>query len=195
MTYKVEFVGGDAARPRLSSRAPLTSADFDALCAQMKALGVEAIRARKTGFIAVEVADREQEVVTRWLGVETTNRARAGDWIATSLDRRLSALGPGEDADACILRDPDGNADRYVISRDDKKRNYRAIGRRTSAGEVHAWARAEGPIEAIHFAGGFDIVAPWGERQARDAGYIVRNDAEVYGIFDLLFEATYEPVG
>ena len=30
--------------------------------------------------------------------------------------------------------------------------------------------------------GGFDLVAPWGERQAAASGYLLSNDADIYGI-------------
>ena len=52
--------------------------------------------------------------------------------------------------------------------------------------------RAKGTVDAVAFAGGFEILAPWGERQRAAAGYIVRNGTDVYGIEERAFDATYE---
>ena len=54
--------------------------------------------------------------------------------------------------------------------------------------------RAKGVVSAIRLTGGFDIAAPWGERQQAPAGYLILNGAEVYGNNAETFEATYELV-
>jgi hypothetical protein len=41
---------------------------------------------------------------------------------------------------------------------------------------------------------GFDIMAPWGERQVGEQGYLILNGGEVYGNNTDTFEATYELV-
>ena len=43
--------------------------------------------------------------------------------------------------------------------------------------------------------GGFDIAAPWGERQTTAVGYLLCNGPEVYGSSRNAFEGTYEVVG
>ena len=57
-----------------------------------------------------------------------------------------------------------------------------------------AEAPAEAPVEVIEFRGGFDIVAPWGERQRRSKGYLLLNRGEVYGIYEPIFDKTYNRV-
>ena len=47
-------------------------------------------------------------------------------------------------------------------------------------------------MSALSLPGGFDIVAPWGERQTGASGYLLLNGDEVYGISRDAFEATYE---
>ncbi len=52
--------------------------------------------------------------------------------------------------------------------------------------------RPKGVVTALRFRGGFDILAPWGERQVAPAGYLILNGADVYGNNAETFEATYE---
>jgi hypothetical protein len=52
--------------------------------------------------------------------------------------------------------------------------------------------RAKGSVLALRLPGGFDIAAPWGERQLAPAGYLILNGQEVYGNNAETFEATYE---
>ena len=54
--------------------------------------------------------------------------------------------------------------------------------------------RAKGVVSAIALPGGFDIVAPWGERETAPAGYLLLNGTEVYGCNQETFVATYEVV-
>ena len=54
--------------------------------------------------------------------------------------------------------------------------------------------KPRGTVEALHFSGGFEILAPWGEMQQSEDGYLVLNDAEAYGNNRATFDATYEIV-
>ena len=51
---------------------------------------------------------------------------------------------------------------------------------------------ADQPAVVIKLTGGFDIVAPWGEHQHREWGYLMLKGGEVYGIYGPIFDATYE---
>ena len=54
---------------------------------------------------------------------------------------------------------------------------------------------AKGIVSALPLPGGFDIMAPWGERQTGSGGYLLMNGEEVYGAGTDAFEKTYEVVG
>ena len=154
------------------------SEDFEALAEEAAQLGVACVNARKVGYVSARQADHEEEVMTLVDGTETRNVARVGDWIVTNMD-----------ANQNVLRDGDGQVNSYVIRRDRFGELYEPTGTRNEFGNVH---RAKGIVDAIAFAGGFDIVAPWGERQRAEAGYIVRKGGDVYGVHWRAFEATYE---
>ena len=61
--------------------------------------------------------------------------------------------------------------------------------RRSAQGAIY---RAKGVVSTIPLPGGFDIAAPWGERQTATSGYLLCNGSEVYGNSRTAFEATYE---
>lgn len=164
--------------PRLVSDAKLTPADFDKIAEQ---LGVTSIRARKTGFVAAEKARGGEVVETRWNGKETSNTARKGDWIVTSISAR------GE-----TLRDREGHENRYVILADRFAELYEPAAK--EGGGRSDLYLAKGTVTTIRLDGGFDIVAPWGERQVAPAGYLILNGDEVYGNNAETFRATYTPV-
>ena len=46
--------------------------------------------------------------------------------------------------------------------------------------------------EAIFLAGGFELFAPWGQKQTVAAGHLVLNAGEVYGNNAETFEATHK---
>ena len=46
-------------------------------------------------------------------------------------------------------------------------------------------------VEALLFKGGFDILAPWNERQVGPSGYLLKNGDDVYGIEKSTFGKTY----
>ncbi len=168
------------AKGRLRSIGKLTSKDFQAIAA---ILGLDPVRARKTGLVAARRAARARTVETRWNGTETKNRARAGDWIVTSLtpERR-------------VLRDSEGRRNTYVIASERFRELYEPAGAK-SVGKLGTVYRAKGVVSALRLGGGFDILAPWGERQAGRAGYLILNGEDVYGNNAETFQETYELLG
>ena len=162
---------------RLEAHAVLTPADFERIG---KETGRRPLRARKIGFVAARQASRLEPVETSWNGKETTNTARKGDWIVTNLS-------PQRD----VLRDRDGCVNTYVIRAERFPSLYEPTGAQNEFGAVH---RAKSVVEAIRLPGGFDIMAPWGERQTAPSGYLLRNGSEVYGNNAETFAATYEEV-
>ncbi len=133
--------------------------------------------ARQIGLISARTALVQERVETRWNGQETTNVARPGDRIVTS----LTAAGRP-------LLDREGHANVYVIKADKFIVLYEIADTIPSVGLTY---RARGVVEAIDFPGGFDIMAPWGERQTADSGFLILNGSEVYGNNADTFEAGY----
>jgi hypothetical protein len=138
------------------------------------------VHARKVGFVAARPAQAERIVETRWNGTETTNTARKYDWIVTNLSPEQQAL-----------RDREGHTNTYVIRAERFPDLYEPTGVQNELGAVY---RAKGVVHAIRLPGGFDIVAPWGERQRAASGYLIFNGEEVYGNNVETFQATYERV-
>jgi hypothetical protein len=163
-------------RKRLKSTQVLTPADFRAIAA---VLGRVPIKARKIGFVAAQKAGRSKTVETRWNGKETSNKARAGDWIVTSLSPRRHAL-----------RDSEGRVNTYVVLAERFRELYQPT-RAKPLGKLGAVYRASGVVSALWLAGGFDIVAPWGARQTGAAGYLILNGEDVYGNNAETFRASY----
>jgi hypothetical protein len=159
---------------RIESDAALTPADFERIASEP---GRKRLRARKIGFVAARQAVERRVVETHWNGKETTNTARPGDWIVTNLTPRQEPL-----------RDRQGHVNTYVIRAERFPALYEATGAQHEFGTV---CRAKGVVEAIRLPGGFDFVAPWGERQTSPSGYLVCNGTEVYGNHAETFEATY----
>jgi hypothetical protein len=153
----------------------LTAAEFATLASQR---GHAPVQAQKIGFVAARQAAERQPVETRWNGRETTNTVEPGDWIVTNLagDRRP-------------LRDGDGNLNTYVILADKVPTLYEPIGTNSELGPVF---KARATVQAVPLPAGFDIVAPWGERQTGDSGYLILNGDEVYGVAAEPFDQTYE---
>ena len=169
---------GVPAKARLFSTEKLTRDDFDQIVSDLQGRGGEVKRARKITFVAGRVATAEERVETRYNGLETTAVARPGDWVVTNLDIHRQ-----------ILRDGHGNVNQWVIQPDRFKELYRAETGTTEFGVIH---KATGVVDVIAFPGGFDIVAPWGEKQVGDRGYILRNGDDIYGIHADAYAATYE---
>lgn len=169
-------------KPKLVAGQRLDAAsDFDAIAAGLIGHGGRLLKARKIAFVAARQADHTEPVATHLNGLETQNLASAGDWIVTNMT-----------ADRDILRDRANAANTYVVRADAFARLYVRDQGSTAFGEIY---KAVGAVDALEVAGGFDIVAPWGERQVGEAGYLVRNGTDVYGIHKDAFTATYEVVG
>jgi hypothetical protein len=159
---------------RLISLEKLDAADFAELARQM---GVSPTRARKTGFVSARRALKEEQVTTLWNGKETTAMAQPGDMVVANLT-----------PDRKVMRDAGGHANIYVILAAKFPDLYETDTGATEYGTVY---RARGVVDAIFMSGGFEILAPWGEIQRADTGYIVKNGEEVYGNHKDTFEKTY----
>jgi hypothetical protein len=175
--FTIERTGFFCRRYRLVAPAKLTDKEFREVASN---LSQPVLRARKIGFVAGREAVREEAVVTRWNGQETTNTAKPGDWVVTNLS-----------PDRKVLRDGSGNANTYVIKADRFPTLYDPA---TGSNEFGQLFKAKGHVEAVFLSGGFDIAAPWGQRQVSRAGYLVLNGDEVYGNHKETFETTYEVV-
>ena len=103
------------------------------------------------------------------------------DWVVANLA-----------PDAGILRDKGGNANIYAIRAKKFASLYRRAKGQNEFGDIY---RATSQVEALYLSGGFEILAPWGEIQQADAGYLLRNGGEVYGNHKETFETTYELIG
>ncbi len=169
---------GKGARARLEANAKLMPADFADIA---KRVGTAPVQARKVGYVAARKAMKREVVETRWNGKETTNTAKAGDYILTNL---LPQRKP--------LRDSEGKLNTYVITARRFADLYEPTGEESALGPIY---RAKGVVSALSFPGGFDIVAPWGERQTGSAGYLLLSGEEVYGASAEAFATTYEIVG
>lgn len=175
--FTIERTGFLKRKQRLVSDAALSADDFNDIA---KALGQEPMRARKISFVAGCKAQRAVKVETRWNGEMAVNEAQPGDWVVTNLH-----------PDRTPLRDTARNLNRYVIKPDAFERLYERVQGETEWGPVF---KARGVVDALKLTGGIDIKAPWGERQTLDAGYLLRNGAEVYGNDESSFSATYEVI-
>ena len=173
MAFRMSTRDGKA---RLEADVQLEPDDFQSIAGK---LGAPAFRARKIGYVAARRADAAEIVETHWNGKETTNTARKGDWIVTNLSANREPL-----------RDGKGREDKYVITADRFALLYEPADASTGCGS--AVYRAKGIVSALQFDGGFDIVAPWGERQTAPAGYLILSGAEVYGSNAETFRQTYK---
>lgn len=170
--------GRDASKAtRLVSSDQLTASDFLSVAAK---LGVAPRRARKVGYVAAYQADLETRVETRWNGKETTAVAKPGDYVVTNLT-----------ANREVLRDAEGEVNTYVIKAAKFPNLYDRVEGRNEHGDVYS---ARGVVDVVFLSGGFDILAPWGEKQRAPSGYIVKNGDDIYGNNKETFEATYEIV-
>ncbi|MCB1522046.1 MAG: hypothetical protein KDJ37_15950 [Hyphomicrobiaceae bacterium] len=165
---------GPGGLPRLVATTQLSREDFEEIAAR---LGQTAVIARKAGFVAARQSDTAQRIETRWNGRETVANAEPGDWIATNMD-----------ADGSPIRDGELNVNVYVIKKDRFPELYAATGGSNEHGEIFG---SRGTVSAIELGGGFEILAPWGEIQRADAGYLIDNGSEVYGNAKETFAATY----
>jgi hypothetical protein len=160
---------------RLIAAEKLGPQDFTDIA---ETLGVKPMRARKIGFVAARKAKTRTEIETRWNGKESTIVAEPGDWI-------ISNMSPKRE----LMRDGEGHLNVYAIRMDKFPTLYKRDKGTTDEGDVY---RAISEVDALCFPGGFEILAPWGETQRADAGYILLNGEDVYGNAKETFEGTYE---
>ncbi len=172
--YTIEPDANGVADRRLVAASKLDATDFAEIA---RKLGQTPQPSRKRGLVAARPSAGGERIETLWNGAETSNVAAAGDWVVTTLD-----------ADGVPLLDDFGNPNVYVIAAARFTELYApASGGAAAAGQF----RAKGVVEALYFPGGFEIVAPWGEVQRADAGYLLANGGEVYGNHRDTFAATY----
>ena len=160
---------------RFVSNKQLTQHDFEQLAER---LSLRPRHARKIGLIVARRATAPERVATRWNGSETTNVAQPGDWTVTNLSAQLEPL-----------RDRDGHPNTYVITSARFPELYELATIETAFGPAY---RARSVVLALKLPAGFDIIAPWGERQQAPSGYLISNGHEVYGNNTETFEASYE---
>jgi hypothetical protein len=172
--FDIINVGPPPGMPRLIALAKLEPADFAKAAA---ALGVQPIHATKCGFVAARFAKRRERIETRWNGKETEAIAEPGDAIATNMS-------PARE----VLRDSGGNANVYVIRREKFPQIYEPDGTKCKQGDIY---RSRASINAVFFPGGFELMAPWGEIQRANSGYLIQNGDELYGNNKDTFDATY----
>ena len=166
-------------RARLFSSEKLTPPDFDAIAAE---LGTLPVRARKAGLVAARRASRREAIETRWNGKESSNTAGKGDYVVANLS-----------AARAVLRDSEGHANVHVIEAARFPELYERDEGHNEFGDIYR-PRALAIVEALHFPGGFEILAPWGEVQVAPEGYLLRNGNDIYGNNSEPFEATYAAV-
>ncbi len=172
--FTIERTPPGTGPPRLFAAKTLERSDFEDIA---EAAMVDVRRARKIGLVAARKADQELVVGTHWNGKETTNTARPGDWIVTNMS-----------AEKELLRDDDGNVNTYVIKAETFPLLYQSV---EGENEHGAFYKSIAVVDSIQLPGGFDIVAPWGERQRADKGYLIMNGRDIYGNHADTFEASY----
>ena len=175
--FTIEARGWLRPKRRLISRRRLTADDFRAIAVK---LGTAPMKAQKIGFVAARQASSDEEVKTQWNGSESRDTAAPGDWIVTNLS-----------PDMQVLRDNAGHANIYVVRAEKFPSLYE---RQRDDAELGVIYRPKGEVEALYFAAGFEILAPWGQTQEAEEGYVLLNDTEVYGNNRATFNATYEIV-
>jgi hypothetical protein len=173
----IEKTGPRGEKLRLVARGVLGASDFQAIA---NTLGIEPLEARKTALTAARLAKAGEHIETHWNGLETVNTAKTGDWVATSLT-----------ADGKVLRDGSGHANSYIIPAAAFPTLYAPVAGSNEFGTFYA---ARGTVTALHLSGGFEILAPWGERQTAPDGYLVLSGSDVYGNNAETFAATYQVV-
>jgi hypothetical protein len=174
--FIIESAGIFGRKKRLVAPSQLAEAEFRKVADQ---IGRKAFKARKLGLVAARRAV-ETAIETRWDGKETTNTARPGDWIVTNLS-----------PEARVLRDNEGNENTYVVEADTFPGLYEPAGGQSKFGQIF---KAKSTVDALYLSGGFDILAPWGEKQTAREGYLLLNGKDVYGNNAKTFDATYEVI-
>lgn len=88
------------------------------------------------------------------------------------------------------MRDTEGRVNTYVITASRFVELYEISEERTELGVI-CWSRSKVEVEIFELPEGFDILAPWGNRQTAEKGYLVLNSNDVYGIHADIFANTY----
>lgn len=175
--FRFEGRGPDGRGLRLVAKRKLERADFYKIAEE---LGSKPRPARKTGFVAARQATETEAVETLWNGKETSNTADPGDWIVTNLTPEKETL-----------RDSGGHPNTYVIPDEKFQLLYEEVEGDNEFGRLY---KPNSTVDVLHFPGGFEIEAPWGEKQIANSGYLVLNGKDVYGNNAETFDATYEVV-
>jgi|GEM_PF-5004367 len=179
MSY--DIMGGRSPRV-VANRILSADHDFDMLIRDLKEFNCIPFKAIKTAPVSARQVQHEEEIVTHFDGLETKNIAEPGDWVVTNMD-----------AGGQIIRDVQCHTNTYIIREDKFSQLYQSGKGVTEFGEIYR-PQNEAFIEALYLAGGFDIVAPWGERQRTSTGFLVRKAGEVYGIHSGAFGQTYQRI-
>jgi hypothetical protein len=173
--FRIESRGFFRRKNRLVSQTKLEQSDFYKVA---RSLGARPLKARKIGFVAARMAEQAETIQTQSNGKETINSARPGDWIATN-------LGPDRE----VVRDKSGYENSYAITAEIFPTLYDSI---TGKNEFGGFFKAKNLVDAVYLSGGFDILAPWGQKETADVGYLLSSGHEVYGNNASTFDATYE---
>ena len=176
--FKFKTMSEPPGAQRLIADHQLTPADFHELA---KKLDIPVQNARKIGFVAAIKASKKQTVVTLWNGKESQIIAHPGDWVVTNLA-----------PDQSVLRDDDHNLNQYAIGKGKFPQLYERFTGANTENTYGDLYRAISQVEALFLPGGFEILAPWGETQRADAGYLLLSGDEVYGNHKETFDLTYE---
>ena len=136
-------------RPHLYSSSKLEKADFQSIA---RTIGQRPFAARKVAMVAARQASAVEPVETRWNGKESSDVAQPGDWIVTSLTRERR-----------VMRDKAGSVNTYVIRSERFPELYARATGTTESGDIYS--AIGGEVQGLTLRGGFDIQAPWGERQ------------------------------
>jgi hypothetical protein len=175
--FTIESAGIFRRKKRLVAPSRLAEAEFRKVADQ---IGRKAFKARKLGLVAARKAVEAETIETRWDGKETRNTARPGDWIVTNLSPKRK-----------VLLDSNGNENTYVVEGDTFPGLYEPAGGQNKFGQIF---KAKNTVDAVYLSGGFDILAPWGEKQTAREGYLLLNGKDVYGNNAKTFDATYEVI-
>jgi hypothetical protein len=174
--HKIVHIGVPP-QAHLVAEQSLSADDFDRVVRELRDYACEPFQARKIGYVMARQATGFEAVETRFNGEAWTSEASPGDWIVTNMGN-----------DRQVLLDGEGHANTYVVRKDRFSGIYERDTGDSPFGEVY---RAKGVVDAVFLAGGFDMRAPWGDRQLASTGYLLRNGAEAYGIDKVMFDTTY----
>lgn len=180
--FTIQQVGSQANKARLLAPEGIkVSGARDEFREIASSLGVSPVKARKIGYVSARRAEKRETIETRWNGKETSVTADPGDWIVSNMN-----------ADKALLKDREGHYNVYAIAAAKFPQLYQRDRGATEQGDIY---KALAIVEALPLPGGFEILAPWGETQVADAGYLLKNGSDVYGNNQETFEKTYVTVG